>query len=345
MPNVILRAPDRQTVVERARKYIDRMPAAVSGQGGHDAAFSVARVLVTGFALSDGDALALLREWNPRCQPPWSERELAHKVSSARSTPSTNAHGYLLGDTGHQFPTVTLSAPPPPKPEPPPPVDPIKRVEHYLGGFRCTLADASRVSPVPMPADWRQGGALLVRELYGPDEHINVVRSFTLGDDGKARPQGKGVSYTRDVLANRLGTCFESQAGAWLRMNPVDGKGVGDENVTACRWALVESDALPLDLQVALLAKLPAPIGALITSGSRSLHAWVRLDAPDADTGRAMLHRLRDLMEPFGMDKRNATVSRLSRLPGAVRKVGAVDGGEQRLVYLNPAAANMKGIL
>ena len=57
-------------VIERARKYVARMPPAVSGQSGHNATFHVACVLALGFGLGEGEALALLREHSETCQPP-----------------------------------------------------------------------------------------------------------------------------------------------------------------------------------------------------------------------------------------------------------------------------------
>ena len=69
--------------LERARRYIAKCPPAVSGQGGHNATFHVAACLVHGFALGEPDAFALLSEYNRGCMPPWSERELRHKVESA----------------------------------------------------------------------------------------------------------------------------------------------------------------------------------------------------------------------------------------------------------------------
>jgi hypothetical protein len=55
------------SVIERARRYIAKCAPAISGQGGHDATFHVAAVLVHGFALPENDALMLLREWNVTC--------------------------------------------------------------------------------------------------------------------------------------------------------------------------------------------------------------------------------------------------------------------------------------
>lgn len=80
-------------VVERARKYLAKMPGAVSGQGGHNATFHAACVLVLGFELPEPDATALLLEWNQRCQPPWAERDIARKVREAGK--QTGPRGYL----------------------------------------------------------------------------------------------------------------------------------------------------------------------------------------------------------------------------------------------------------
>lgn len=80
-------------VLDRARKYVDKMDAAVSGDGGHSKTFAVACVLVKGFELSSSDALDVLREYNQRCDPPWSERELQHKIDDA--TRAKGASGYL----------------------------------------------------------------------------------------------------------------------------------------------------------------------------------------------------------------------------------------------------------
>ena len=119
-------------------------------------------------------------------------------------------------------------------------------------------------------------------------------------------------------------------------MNPLDGRGIADTNITAFRYALLESDALPMELQLALFARLPLPIAAVLSSGGRSYHAWVRVDAADAATYRKIVSRLLQMLAQFAVDAKNKNPSRLSRLPGAKRIIGAVGDGVQRLLYLNP---------
>ena len=65
------------SVLKRASLYLQEVPAAVQGAGGHNALLWAARCLVVGFELSDEDALGLLwSEYNPRCSPPWDYAKL-----------------------------------------------------------------------------------------------------------------------------------------------------------------------------------------------------------------------------------------------------------------------------
>ena len=80
---------------QRARSYVRRIPPAVSGRGGHTATFRVALLVVRGFDLDVETALRVLREeWNPACEPPWSEHDLHRKVREAAR--SRAPRGFLL---------------------------------------------------------------------------------------------------------------------------------------------------------------------------------------------------------------------------------------------------------
>ena len=75
----------RQTAsTERARRYLERVPPAITGQHGDVQTFRVCCRIVRGFALEDDEAVEVLQRWNARCQPPWSETDLREKVRSAR---------------------------------------------------------------------------------------------------------------------------------------------------------------------------------------------------------------------------------------------------------------------
>ena len=326
-------------VIERARRYVAKCPPAVSGQGGHNATFHVAACLVHGFALGEPDALALLTEWNRVCVPPWSDRELRHKVESASEASHSEPRGWLLGAGVAPEPQRRLAArsAPPAKA-----ASPVVAAERFLKGFRCGEAELFGASPVAVSDDPRFDGAALVEALYAPGELVNFVTAFEAATDKsgevKARPVGRGVTLMRDAVVARFreSGSDSDKGGAWLRMNPVDGCGVADVNVTAFRFALVESDTLPVELQLSLFARLPLPVAAAIGSGGRSVHAWVKVDARDADEYRATVAQMLALLARFGVDGKNKNPSRLSRLPGARREIGAAGDGVQRLLYLNP---------
>jgi hypothetical protein len=90
-------AGDLAQRLSRASAYLARIPGAISGAGGHNQTWRAALALLRGFDLSEEDAFALLAsEYNPRCDPPWSEKELQHKVQSAARDART-PRGYLLG--------------------------------------------------------------------------------------------------------------------------------------------------------------------------------------------------------------------------------------------------------
>lgn len=99
-------------VERRAAAYLDAMPPAISGEGGHNATYAAATAMVHGFGLSPDAAMRLLVEqYNPRCVPPWSERELEHKVADAASKPHSKPQGWLRDQTfGTDGDDVDLSA-------------------------------------------------------------------------------------------------------------------------------------------------------------------------------------------------------------------------------------------
>lgn len=80
--------------VRLAREYADEQPISQSGSGGHDNAIRVVGAVVRGFDLTEMEAFEALATWNRNCRPPWSERELRHKIQSALKY--SKARGYLL---------------------------------------------------------------------------------------------------------------------------------------------------------------------------------------------------------------------------------------------------------
>src|SRR5262249_40164034 len=80
---------------KRIRAYMATLPIAMSGQGGHDATFRAALVLIQGWGLSLDEARPYMEAYNVLCQPPWSAKELEHKLSDAIKAPLHRPYGFL----------------------------------------------------------------------------------------------------------------------------------------------------------------------------------------------------------------------------------------------------------
>jgi len=182
-----------------------------------------------------------------------------------------------------------------------------------------------------------------LESVYQPDDHVAYVTGDVWKNaDGKWVPS-KGC-YDRtaaeliaslrkhpDDVGATVGD-WKPEAGAWIRFNAVDGEGVKNENVTSFRYALVESDTLPIAEQDIIFRKLELPIVALVHSGGKSLHAIVHIDADNYDEYRKRVEFLYSFLEKNGVsiDKQNRNPSRLSRMPGVTR-----NGNRQYLVATN----------
>lgn len=85
---------DHRKIIDRARAYVDKIPAAISGQGGSKQTFAVACSLVLGFDLHPADAYPIMVEYSNRCKPEWSEKEIWDKLESAEK--KGGQRGYIL---------------------------------------------------------------------------------------------------------------------------------------------------------------------------------------------------------------------------------------------------------
>jgi hypothetical protein len=341
-------------IESRALRYALTLPPSEAGQHGHDAAFRVAMALVWGFSLDREAALGVMRLWNQeRATPPWSESELVHKIESAGAAGSKYGRGYLLrGDESKSSPQGEGIAPPPRAPERPRiPAYDAEKAERFASACRRPVSLdllASR-SPLPIPPPEEQGAATakaFLSAIYRDGENILVFTDFrsqgdflwTVGTGGFRLARQRHVA----PVPSRLPSA--SPEGVWFLIQPVSGKWeiqpggssprYGRRHgacVTSWRFLLLESDAAPESVWLRCLVQLPLRIAALYTSGGRSVHALVRVDAESKAEYDAARDVIRSVLPIFGADPAATTGVRLSRLPGCRR-------GErlQRLVWLDP---------
>lgn len=183
--------------------------------------------------------------------------------------------------------------------------------------------------------------------LFKEDDYVSIVTSAYQRDDGKWNPANSGINFkvsdlikSIDKHPDDLGACigdWNAEAGAWIRFNPSDGKGAKDDNATAYRYTLVESDELGIEEQYKAYKDLNLPIAALVKSGGKSLHAIVRIDAENEKEYRQRVQFLYNFLDNhhFKVDEANRNVMRLSRLPGVTRGTQV-----QQLITTNMGALN-----
>jgi hypothetical protein len=75
--------------ITRARAWLAKHEPAISGQGGHKQMFSACCRMFQRFQLTIEQAWPLILEYSERCVPPFSEKELRHKILDASQKPIT----------------------------------------------------------------------------------------------------------------------------------------------------------------------------------------------------------------------------------------------------------------
>ena len=184
---------------------------------------------------------------------------------------------------------------------------------------------------------WPNTSSEFLELLYQPGERIAVFDDMLV-----CRP--KAVWQHGVELGEPEGQ------GVWFLCNPIDGQRYpnprnggkmsmrSEESITSFRYAVLECDHEKEypgvnALWLKYLVRLPLPISAIYTSGGKSIHALVRVDAcskKDWDAKRDQL--LRECVI-FGADPSALTAVRLTRLPYSRNlKYGTM----QRLLFVNP---------
>lgn len=213
-------------------------------------------------------------------------------------------------------------------------------------------ATASRIVS---PANWHdwlwersperpetQNAFSCLAHLYAPGEKIHIfdnlassvpLYTLTIGSPTDCR--------VPDLI--RQGGRFGD--GIWFLCNPVDGHRHpnprqnnksscrSEESITKFRYAVLESDQASAEDWLSLLAQLPLRISAIYTSGARSIHCLIRLDAQSKLEWDAIISPLKRPLKVLGADPACLSAVRLSRLPACLRPN---KNGLQKLLYLCP---------
>lgn len=178
--------------------------------------------------------------------------------------------------------------------------------------------------------------------LFNSDENVGYVTRSWKNDENKYVPTKGCWDRTAGQLIEQLSKCksdigsvlgdYNEKVGAWIRFNPLDGKDTKDKNITDYRYALIESDKIDIEKQNAIIRELELPVACLVHSGNKSIHAIVKIEATDYHEYRKRVDYLYTICNKNGLvvDTQNKNPSRLSRMPGVMRK-----GKKQFLIDTN----------
>jgi hypothetical protein len=272
--------PDSDAVLRRAAAYIDRIPPAISGSGGHSQTYAAATAMVHGFGLDPEAAFRLLWErYNPRCQPPWSEKELRHKVSDAASKPHDKPHGWLrdaekpedMGGVDLSRLVVRGRAPVTDAPSPPAPDDPglLPPEALRVPGFVGEVMDyCLATAPYPSQTLAFCGALALQAFLAGRkvrDPGDNRTNMYLLG----LAHSSSGKDWPRKINARVLQAV---DLGSGLGDRLASGEGVQDAlHVTpSMLFQTDEIDGLLQSINRARDARFESIMGTLLTMYSAS---------------------------------------------------------------------------
>lgn len=196
-------------------------------------------------------------------------------------------------------------------------------------------ADVKLPKPLDDPA------RRLIEAAFHTGECVCIAQE-QLGEDGRGVPKDSGATLDRETWINRLTEAggdpnqiwsSTERTGAYIRVNPLKAGGSRDNEVTSFRHVLLEFDKSTVQEQWAIIQQSNVPCTAVLHSGNRSLHAWVRVDAQDYDEYRDRVRYLFEHFHEYQPDEKNKNPSRLSRLPGMIR-----GSGRQELLALKIGA-------
>lgn len=310
------------SLLQLAHAQIRRLPPSIENQGGRNKLWRAARTVCECELEIETGYEILEKDFNPRCEPPWSERELWEALGDAYargdvrlpSKPSLPDSDFALRDKvcKNIVSEEKLSALAPPPTEEPDP-------DFYLdalfgeGNPLLCLAKTQKLAETKRRKDW-------IDNLEGIQF---IVPSPMSARTGCRKKDGRESSRTEDNTGPRKYLVIE------FDLVEKDKKGKDTWDALFIR-SMMERGCSIRDISATLLAHLATkgPLVLVVSSGGKSLHGWFRVEGkPECEVRPFFEYACR-----LGADQRLWTSCQLVRLPDGIRDNGA----QQNVIFFNP---------
>lgn len=303
---------------DRAWRYLEA--AGGAGQGDRNNVLNrLSYALLERFPdLGQSEHMELMHRWGSTCSPALSESEVAKTASSAwhgaRRNGAVGTKQKAMPERSASSPRIASSRPHAP---------PQKASDEKLPARTYDLDTFDESLPPAMT----DGTVQLLKAAFRTGEKVRIVPA-TLADDGGEIPDGSGIVFPLEQWLERMARAQGNPNNIWSKSDRtgiyvgINPGGTKDAEITAYRHALIEFDeGLTLAQQWQLYQQSRLPITAVIYSGGKSVHAWVRVDAANREEYNARVGALFAHFESsqLRLDTHNRNPARLSRLPGCVR--------------------------
>lgn len=219
----------------------------------------------------------------------------------------------------------------------PPPIDGDTMRQRIIDRAQISEeVDLWESSPLRLWDGPEHDAALFLQTMFEPDDLVFIGSRQDPGIPGhNIRTAAEWVQrFHAGETAGGL-VCVNPLTGEPAPKKSGDGETYrGDGNVAAFRYALAEFDTIPREDQIKFWAGSKLPIQALVDSGNKSIHAWLKVDIDSTGAwDREIRERLyQQFLIPMGVDRACSNPARLARLPGVYRKEKS---NWQRLLYLS----------
>jgi Primase C terminal 2 (PriCT-2) len=200
----------------------------------------------------------------------------------------------------------------------------VKRAKEYGYSLQAPVK-VKRNNPLLFDYDKAKANAItLLNIMFAEDELTSINPSKFDSEKNRHIPVVNGVRslHISEVIEN-IDDMFKDTAegGVFWRLNPLDGQGEKDSNVTQYKYALLESDEHNIPEQMIKIKQLAIPYVAIVHSGNKSLHCIIPIMATNKEEYDSRVKYLYDycLENDFKIDPANKNASRLSRFPFSKR--------------------------